>query len=787
MKRKRIENLRERFIQQVPEICVERAVLVTKSYQETENEPVVLRRAKAVKKVLEEMTIFIDEDELIVGSIASKLRRAPIYPEFSVKWILDELDTFANRGGDKLLISEENKKVLREILPYWVGKTIEDKVMYQVPDEVKDSIEYGAFSSYNMVTGGVGHYIPDYGKVLTKGIKGIKDELFGKLKKLNREEPENISKKNFYEAAIIACDGAVKFAHRYAEKALMAANEEKDPTRKEELKKIAAVCQWVPENPARTFYEALQAFWFTHLMPYIESNGLAISPGRFDQYVYPYLKNDLESGRLTMEEAQELLECLFLKFPNIIKLYNNKAALSFGGFPTNSCLILGGQTKTGEDATNELSYMCLQATANTKLTDPSLAVRFHKFAPEKFMKRTCEVIRIGTGMPKVFNDEVIIPALLNRGVTLEDARDYGIVGCVEPAVGGKTYAWCNAGYFNLAKCLELALTDGKCLLTGKQMGIHTGNAQAYTSIEDVLNAYQKQVSHFVKLLVQCLNTVDIYQNELAPLPFSSCLFDDCVERGMDLNAGGAKYNFTSPQGVGTSNVGDSLAAIKKLVFEDKTISMNDLLDAINHNFEGYETLRQTLLNHAPKYGNDDDYVDLLAKRASSIYCCEVEKYRNPRGGQFQPGLYPVTANVPMGKVVGASADGRKAGEPLADGVSPVQGRDIMGPTATMKSVAKLEHIRASNGTLLNLKLTPAVVSGEVGLGKFVKLLRGYIGLGGWHVQFNIIEPETLINAQKNPEEYRGLVVRVAGYSAFFVELDKSIQDDIIARTSHATM
>jgi len=787
LKRKeRIQKLRERFLSFKPEICVERAQLITESYMQTEGEPTILRRAKALKKILEGISIDIGEKELIVGNLAITPRSAPIYPEYSVNWVLDELDDFETRPGDKFLISEEKKNILRDILPYWRGKTVEERALIYIPEEAAKFIDI-VYLSTNMLTGGIGHSMPDYALVLNEGINGIKRRIQKKIRELDFTDPQAFKKRQYYRASLIVCEAIIEFANRYAEKAEELSSLEINSQRKEELARIAEVCRYVPANPSRNFYEALQSFWFVELVFYLEANGLSISPGRFDQYIYPFYKKDIEKGVISKEEAQELLECLWIKFPQIIKLYNNSAATAYGGFPTNQCIILGGINEKGEDVTNELSYMCLEATANTKLTDPSLAVRIHKKTPQSFLSKICEVIKLGGGMPKIFNDEIIIPAMLNRGIPLEEARNYAIVGCVEPVVPGKSFNWSNAGYFNLVKCLELSLNNGVCKQSNQRLGPETGDFVNFCSFEELLGAYKKQVEYFVRQMVISINAIDVAQRELGPLPAVSLFIDDCIEKGEDVTAGGARYNFTGPQGVGIANVGDSLAAIKKLVFEEKKININELKEAIDNNFEKREKLRQMLLNQAPKYGNDIDYVDFLARDVGVLYCKEVEKYHNPRGGRYQPGLYPVTANIPMGKVVEATPDGRRAGEPLADGISPVQGRDLQGPTAVLLSVAKIEHIKASNGTLLNMKFPPDLLEGEKNAQKFSCLLRAFVDLGIWHVQFNVVSEKTLRDAQEHPDKYPDLIVRVAGYSAFFVELDREVQDDIISRTEQRVM
>lgn len=516
----------------------------------------------------------------------------------------------------------------------------------------------------------------------------------------------------------------------------------------------------------------------------LESNGHSISPGRFDRYLYPYFHKETLAGALPRERALELLEALWVKFNEINKVRDEGSTKAFGGYPMFQNLIVGGQTPDGRDSTNELSYLCLEATQNVRMPQPSISIRFHMGTPQPFLLKACEVVSLGLGMPAVYNDHVILPALTARGVTLEDARDYCIIGCVEPQKGGKTEGWHDAAFFSLAKCLELALNNGVDPISGAQLGPKTGTLETMATFADVLTAYRRTVAHMVRLLVISDNCCDIAHGSINPLPFLSSMVADCIPKGKSLQEGGAHYNFTGPQGVGVGNVGDALSALNKLVYTDGVVDRKELAEALRKNWEGFESMRQTMLNKAPKFGNDDDTADELARLAARVYCEEVEKYTNARGGRFQAGLYPVSANVPLGASVGALPDGRMAGTPLADGVSPVSGRDLHGPTAAAKSVAKLDHEIASNGTLFNQKFHPSALKGESGWGNLAALIRTYCSLGGMHVQFNVVSKEILQEAQHNPEQYRSLVVRVAGYSAFFTALDKSLQEDIIARTEH---
>jgi formate C-acetyltransferase len=777
----RVQAIKERFIAVTPEICVERAQLITQSYRETEDQPIHLRRAKALEKILAGMTIFIQDDELVVGNQCTKPRSAPVFPEFSCKWLEAELDRLEKRSGDVFLISEEKKQILRELFPYWDGKTSNELATAYMPQDARDAQDAGVFTVGNYYFNGVGHISVDYAKVLAKGLNGINDEVKAELASLETTTPADLRKMHFLNAVLISNQAVIDFAGRFAAEAGRLAASETKASRKAELMEIARICNTVPANPATSFAEAIQSFWFIQLVLQIESNGHSISPMRFDQYLYPYLAMD---ETITVEKAQELLDLLYIKFSEINKVRDEGSTKAFGGYPMFQNLIIGGVDREGEDATNALSYMCLQATANTRLYQPSISLRVHSDTPGALYRKAAEVSRLGLGMPAYYNDRFIIPALLSRGLTREDARDYGIIGCVEPQVAGKTEGWHDAAFFNMAKVLELALNNGVDPLTGSQLGPRTGELDGFASFDDLMGAYKAQMEHFVKLLVISDNAVDMAHGQRTPLPFLSALVDDCISRGISLQEGGAHYNFTGPQGVGVGNVADSLTAVKKLVFDDKAVSLADLKQALASDFAGVEmeSLRQMLLNRAPKYGNDDEYADAIAHEGALVYCREVEKYTNPRGGRFQPGLYPVSANVPLGTVVGATPDGRKAGAPLADGVSPVSGVDHSGPTASVKSVARLDHVIASNGTLLNMKFHPSALKDDRGIQNLVGVTETFFNGGGTHIQYNVVSRETLLDAQSNPDNYKGMVVRVAGYSAFFTSLDKAIQDDIIART-----
>ena len=836
----RIEKLRQVIIDAVPQVESERAVLITQSYKETEGQPTIIRRAKAVEKIFNELPITIRDNELVVGSITVNPRSTEICPEFSYDWVEKEFHTMHNRMADPFEISEKVQHELHDAFLYWDGKTTSALADSYMEPDTKACISNGVFTVGNYFYGGVGHVNVDYGKILKKGFRGILEETITALNALDEDDPSSIKKKQFYNAVIISYNAAIRFAHRYADKARELALKTSCPTRKAELEQIAANCDRVPEFGARNFWEACQSFWFIQIMVQIESNGHSISPGRFDQYMYPYLKDD----SIDRVKAQELVDCIWVKLNDINKTRDEVSAQAFAGYAVFQNLCVGGQDEEGKDATNEVSYMCMEAVAHVRLPAPSFSVRVHQNSPMEFLYRACEVSRLGYGVPAFYNDEVIILALVSRGVALKDARDYSIIGCVEPQAGHRTEGWHDAAFFNIAKVLEITLNNGRC--KGKQLGPKTGELEELDSMEKILAAYQKQMEYFVRHLAKADNAVDYAHMERAPLPFMSAMVDDCIKRGKSCQEGGAIYNFTGPQAFGIADAGDSLYAIQKNVFEDKRITLKDLRGALEANFgysdaaapictpsiseatldeaQIYEAVKKILsstgsidiatleshlkqgagtscgcksqsdpskyatihniLKNTDSFGNDIEEVDELAYRCGKIYCNEVDKYMNPRGGQFQAGIYPVSANVLFGKDVAALPDGRLATEPLADGVSPRQGNDVNGPTAASNSVAKLDHAQASNGTLYNQKFTPAAVSGEQGLKNFVSIIKSFFDKKGSHVQFNVVDKQTLINAQEHPEDNQDLIVRVAGYSAHFVTLAKEVQDDIINRTEH---
>ncbi len=824
----RIPKLVEHLYAKMPEIESARAVLITQSYKQTEHEPMVIRRAKAFRHILEHIPIVIRELELIVGSTTIAPRGCQTYPEFSYEWLEEEFDTVHTRAADPFYIAEQTKQELREAHVYWKGKTTSELATSYMEPETLSAIEHNLFTPGNYFYNGVGHVTVKYEEVLAIGFSGIRQKAQNELRSISLADGDYQKKSRFLQAVIISCDAAIVYAQRYAKLALKEAQDCQDPARKKELLVIAQNCANVPENGASGFYEACQSFWFVQQLLQIESSGHSISPGRFDQYMYPYYKKDIESGALTRAFAQELMDCVWVKLNDLNKCRDAASAEGFAGYSLFQNLIAGGQNAEGMDVTNDLSFMCIQSSMHVFLPQPSLSVRVWNGTPHEFLIRAAELTRTGIGLPAYYNDEVIIPSLVSRGLTLQDAREYNIIGCVEPQKAGKTEGWHDAAFFNMCRPLELVFTNG--MDAGVQVGLKTGDVGQMDSFEQFYGAYKAQIEYAIQLLVNADNAIDMAHAERCPLPFLSSMVDDCMKRGKTVQEGGAVYNFTGPQGFGVANMADSLYAVKKLVYEEKKLTMKELKRALATNYgkglnrediaalaanaaksmqDAGETVGEKeitailqavtaavqapqvaesgarilkMLEDAPKFGNDIEQVDAFARDVAYTYTKPLQNYKNPRGGMFQAGLYPVSANVPLGAQTGATPDGRLAHTPVADGVSPSAGRDVNGPTAAANSVARLDHYIASNGTLFNQKFHPSALSGTQGLENFTGLIRAYFDQKGSHMQFNVVSRETLLDAQKHPEQYKHLVVRVAGYSALFTTLSRSLQDDIIRRT-----
>lgn len=827
-KSSRITRLVDHLYEKMPVIESARAKLLTESYQATEGQPIITRRAEAFAHILQHIPIIIRDEELIVGSSTIAPRGCQTYPEFSYQWLEDELDTVETRSADPFYIAEETKKELREVHKYWRGKTTSElATSYMAPEAIK-AIEHNIFTPGNYFYNGVGHVTVKYEEVLAIGFEGIMEKARAELAKCQVGDEDYARRSHFLNAVIVSCQAAIDYALRYAQLAEQMAYECDDSVRKQELLTIAQNCSRVPAKGANGFYEACQSFWFVQQLLQLESSGHSISPGRFDQYMYPYYKKDMENGSITREFAQELMDCIWVKLNDLNKCRDAASAEGFAGYSLFQNLIAGGQNKDGEDVTNDLSVMCIQASMHVHLPQPSLSVRVWNGSPHEFLIKAAELTRTGIGLPAYYNDEVIIPALQNRGLSLADAREYNIIGCVEPQKAGKTEGWHDAAFFNMCRPLELVFANG--MDKGEMVGIPTGDVTEMDTFEEFYDAYKKQMEYCISLLVNADNAIDVAHAELCPLPFLSCMVDDCLKRGKSVQEGGAVYNFTGPQGFGVANMADSLYAIRQLVYQDRKVSMQDYKDALIWNYgkgldeqsitemttailRGMQAEGRTLdentvssilnvvmnikpteeqkrkyqelhhmIDEVPKFGNDIPEVDYFARDVAYTYTRPLQDYRNPRGGQYQAGLYPVSANVPLGGQTGATPDGRYAHTPVADGVSPSAGKDVNGPTAAATSVSRLDHFIVSNGTLFNQKFHPSALSGREGLEKFVALIRSYFDQKGMHMQFNVVDRETLLDAQKHPEKYKHLVVRVAGYSALFTTLSRSLQDDIIRRT-----
>lgn len=778
----RIERIREKLIETEPIICPERAVIWTESYKKSESQPPVIRAAMALKDTLEKMTVSIYEDELLVGNQGSARRAAPLHPQINL-WFLKELDLFEKREGSRFRISESAKEQIREAAPYWEGKNVYDRTMSLMPQEALDSIEANVFTcSYSMAKG-TGHFLLNFEKVLKAGFEGIQKECEQHLKELDYANPEDFEKISVYKAVIIVCKAVKSFAERYARLARAKAEEEKDSCRKKELLQIAENCDWVPYHAPRNFYEAVQCVWFQQLIAQIESDGTGLSVGRLDFFLYPFYEADRKKGILTRAFAEELMDSFWLKCGEIIEVWNQEDTRYFGGHPISQTITLGGTDEEGRDSVNELTMICLDTTKKVKMPQPSVCVRVHKNSPEDYLMKCAEVIREGLGMPAVYNDEIAIPSLMNRGVSMKDARrNWGVAGCVEMGLQGQMCHFANSGYFNLAKCLEITLCGGFDEKTGKQVGPRTKTAEEMQSYEEFQEAFYEQLSYALRLMTETTNIVNTMHAKWVTLPFITAFTEDCIGRGKEVHDGGAKYNHDGPQGVGLADVADSFAAIKKLVFEEEKFTMDELMDALRRNFEGCEEIRTMILKDAPKYGNNIPYVDEIAREILKKFCDEVGQYKNLRGGVFVPGQYSNSANVPFGANCGATPNGRLKGTPIAEACTPAHGSEKNGPTQSALSVAHLDHVLVTNGTQYNQKYHPNALKGEKGLTSLVALIKTFFDEGGFHIQFNVVSAETLKEAQLKPDEYRDLVVRVAGYTAFFVDLNKEVQNDIIDRT-----
>ncbi|OJG35483.1 glycyl radical protein [Enterococcus devriesei] len=790
----RMNRFRESVLTKKPYIDAERSLLATEAYQQHQNQPSTVKRALMLQNILEKMTIFIEEETLIVGNQASSNRDAPIFPEYTMEFVLNELDLFEKRDGDVFYITEKTKEDLRSIAPFWENNNLRAKGWALLPDEVSVFMETGFFGMEGKLNSGDAHLAVDYGQMLRVGLKGYEERTKKEKAALDLTIPESLDKYQFYKAVLIMIDAVKTFAERFSALAKEKA-ETANPKRRAELLEISRICGKVPYEPAETFQEAVQATWFIQLLLQIESNGHSLSYGRFDQYIYPYLKTDLEKGAITEDQAVELLTNLWIKTLTVNKVRSQAHTFSSAGSPLYQNVTIGGQTRDKKDAVNQLSYLVLRSVAQTKLPQPNLTVRYHAGLDNRFMSECIEVMKLGFGMPAFNNDEIIIPSFMKVGVTEADAYDYSAIGCVETAVPGKWgYRCTGMSYMNFPKILMIAMNDGIDPVSGKRFVQGYGHFKEMHSYEELQMAWDKTVRELTRMSVIVENAIDLGLERDVPDILCSALTEDCIGRGKTLKEGGAVYDFISGLQVGIANMADSLAAIKQLVFDEEKVTPNELWEALMTDYasERGQEIQQMILHDVPKYGNDDDRVDQLITAAYDSYIDEIAKYpntrygRGPIGGIRYSGTSSISANVGQGKATMATPDGRNAWVPLAEGCSPSHNMDKNGPTAVLKSVSKLRTEDILGGVLLNQKVNPQTLAKEEDKQKLIMLLRAFFNkLHGYHIQYNVVSRETLIDAQEHPEKHRDLIVRVAGYSAFFNVLSKATQDDIIERTEHS--
>ncbi|WP_418564918.1 glycyl radical protein [Holdemanella biformis] len=793
----RMKEFREEVLDEKPYIDAQRAILATLAYKENLNQPRVMVRAKMLEKVLDNMSIYIEDKSLLAGNQATKNRNAPIFPEYTMEFVMNELDQFEKRDGDIFYITEKTKEQLREIAPFWQNNNLRARGEALLPEEVRVFMETGVFGMEGKLNAGDAHLAVNYERILKDGLRGYEKRVKEYKAALDLTNPDNVDKYCFYNAVLIVLKAVRNFANRYSVLAKDLAEKELNQERKNELLEISRICSKVPYEPAETFQEAVQSVWFIQLILQIESNGHSLSYGRFDQYMYPYYDRDIKNGTIKESEALELLTCLWIKTLTINKVRSQAHTLSSAGSPMYQNVTIAGQTTDKKDAVNDLSFLVLKSVAQTRLTQPNLTVRYHKNINKHFLDECVEVMRLGFGMPALNNDEIIIPSFMDWQVKEEDAYNYSAIGCVETAVPGKWgYRCTGMSYINFPRMLLCTMNNGVDLTSNKRFTKGYGYFTEMESYEELLKAWDKTIREITRYSVIVENVIDKASERDVPDILCSALTDDCIARGKTIKEGGAVYDFISGLQVGIANMADCLAAIKKLVYEEKKITRQELWDAILDDFSSPKNkkIQEMLIREAPKYGNDDDYVDQLIVEAYDSYIEEIEKYpntrynRGPIGGIRYAGTSSISANVGQGMSTMATPDGRNAFEPLAEGCSPAHNSDKNGPTAVFKSVSKLRTNKITGGVLLNQKMTPQMLSTEENRQKLELLIKTFFNrLHGYHVQYNIVSKETLIDAQKHPEKHKDLIVRVAGYSAFFNVLSKKTQDDIIGRTEQSLM
>ena len=772
----RIQILKDKMLSAPRYASIEQARIITRVYQENEHLSIPKKRALSLKAAMEELEIGFEKEELIVGNRTKGVRYGVVFPESGCSWVNNEFETLPTRPQDQFHVKEEDIQEFREkIYPYWKGKSMEDVIKHHGGQEIQSIAKV---VKINQKDHAQGHICPDSALWLKMGPLGIMNQAQEKLKTCEE------SQKEFYECVVLVMQGACTFMKRYHDMIMENIDEVEEPYQ-QSLRTVANNCLNLTKRPPETFHEAVQSLWFLFVLLHMESNASSFSPGRMDQYLYSYYQKDIESGKISMEDALDILECLWLKFNQIVYLRNQNSAKYFAGFPIGFNIAIGGEDENGNDTYNELSLLCLQCQYDLGLPQPNLSVRLNRNSSHELMQKAIEVVSKGSGMPQFFNDEAIVHALMELGIEKKDALNYAIVGCVELTTHGNNLGWSDAAMFNLNKALELTLNHGKCLLTHEQIGLDLGGLDTYQAFEDLEKAFQQQIDYFIDKMMQCEVIVEKAHQDCLPTAFLSSVIDDCLENGLDVTKGGAKYNLSGIQMIQIANLADSLAAMKQLVYDDQVIDAKELLAALQSDFKGYEIIQTMLLNKVPKYGNDVEWVDRLGAKWAEYFRSRMKDYTNYRGGPYHTGMYTVSAHVPMGENVGASPDGRNALTPLADGgMSPVYGRDLKGPTAVLKSVSRLNNSLTTNGGLLNMKFLPEFFETKNGMNKFENFLRAFVDLKVPHIQFNVVRREDLEDAQIRPQLHKSLTIRVAGYTAYFVELAHKLQDEIIERTTY---
>lgn len=773
----RITLLKEKMLNEPRYVSIEQARIITRIYQENESLSIPKKRALSLKAALEELEIGVEKEELIVGNRTKGVRYGVVFPESGCSWVNKEFETLPTRPQDKFRIKKEDVKEFKEIIyPYWQDSSLEDVIKENYGEEIN---AIAKVVKINQKDHAQGHICPDTKTWLELGPKGLMTKAYEKLKNCDENQKE------FYECTIIVLEGVCHFMMRYHDYILTMLESLEDDNKKS-LQRVADICANLASRPAQSFHEAVQSLWFLFVVLHMESNASSFSPGRMDQYLYPYYQKDIEKGIISKQEALEILECLWLKFNQIVYLRNQHSAKYFAGFPIGFNIAIGGIDENGCDIYNELSLLLLKAQYHLGLPQPNLSVRLNKNSSHELIQEAIKVVAKGSGMPQFFNDEAIVNSMIkDLGIEEKDARNYAIVGCVELTTHGNNLGWSDAAMFNLNKALELTMNHGKCLLTNEPIGLDLGSIETYESFEDLENAFQKQIDYFIEKMMKAEIVVEKAHQDCLPTAFLSTVIDSCLEKGVDVTRGGAKYNLSGIQMIQIANLADSLAAIKELVYDEKMITRHELLEALQADFKGYEIIQTMLLNKVPKYGNDVKWVDELGAKWAGYFRERMKDYTNYRGGLYHTGMYTVSAHVPMGENVGASPDGRNALTPLADGgMSPVYGRDMAGPTAVLKSVSRMKDSYTTNGGLLNMKFLPEFFKTETGMRKFENFLRAFVDLKIPHIQFNVVRREDLLDAKLHPEQHRSLTIRVAGYTAYFVELAGKLQDEIIERTAY---